>query len=194
MYTILVSFEVSATFAASLITSPAIGTYLSRFYSENFVIALATAVSIFDVFFILVAVPESLPEKVRERNKTITWDQIDPFKVYFFYPFKFSLLLKFMSFFLFLKSLRNVFSDPTVTLLCITVFLSYLPEAGQYSCFFVYLKLVVGFTQQQISYFIAYIGILSCLAQVSLVCLSTSWISFQKKLLFLKSLQFWHYW
>jgi hypothetical protein len=75
------SYQVSATFAASLITSPAIGTYLSRFYSENFVIALATAVSVFDVFFILVAVPESLPEKLRERSKTITWDQIDPFKV-----------------------------------------------------------------------------------------------------------------
>jgi hypothetical protein len=55
---------------------------LSRFYSENFVIALATAVAVFDVFFILVAVPESLPDKLRERSKTITWDQVDPFKVH----------------------------------------------------------------------------------------------------------------
>ena len=71
----------SATFAASLITSPALGSYLSRFYSENFVIALATAIAVFDLFFILVAVPESLPEKLRERNKTITWENVDPFKV-----------------------------------------------------------------------------------------------------------------
>ena len=71
----------SATFAASLITSPALGTYLSRFYSENFVVALATAIAVFDLFFILVAVPESLPEKLRERSKTINWENIDPFKV-----------------------------------------------------------------------------------------------------------------
>jgi hypothetical protein len=31
---------VTATFAASLITSPAIGAHLARLYSENFVIAL----------------------------------------------------------------------------------------------------------------------------------------------------------
>jgi MFS family permease len=72
---------VSATFAASLITSPALGSYLSRFYSENFVIALATAIAIFDLFFILVAVPESLPEKLREKSKTISWENVDPFKV-----------------------------------------------------------------------------------------------------------------
>lgn len=31
---------VTATFAASLITSPAIGAHLSRLYSDNFIIAL----------------------------------------------------------------------------------------------------------------------------------------------------------
>jgi hypothetical protein len=31
---------VTATFAASLITSPAIGAHLARLYSENFIIAL----------------------------------------------------------------------------------------------------------------------------------------------------------
>lgn len=137
---------VSATFAASLITSPALGSYLSKFYDENFVIALATAIAVFDLFFILVAVPESLPEKLREKNKSITWENIDPF-----------------------KSLKVVFADRTITLLCITVFLSYLPEAGQYSCFFVYLKLIVGFTQDQVAYFIAYVGILSCFAQAVLL-------------------------
>jgi len=51
------------------------------------------------------------------------------------------------------------------------VFLSYLPEAGQYSCFFVFLKLVVGFSQQNVAYFIAYIGIMSCLAQSAVLAL-----------------------
>lgn len=120
------------------------GSYLSRFYSENFVVALATAIAVFDLFFILVAVPESLPEKLRERNKTITWENIDPF-----------------------KSLKIVFADRTITLLCVTVFLSYLPEAGQFSCFFIYLKLIVGFSQSQVAYFIAYVGIFSCICQVS---------------------------
>ena len=143
---------VSATFAASLITSPALGTYLGRYYSENFVVALATAISVFDLIFILVAVPESLPDKVRELNKTITWENVDPF-----------------------KSLKVVFADRTITLLCVTVFLSYLPEAGQYSCFFVYLKLIVGFSQSQVGYFIAFVGILSCIAQAAVLILLIKW-------------------
>ena len=42
----------------------------------------------------------------------------------------------------FFQSLRKVGQDPIVLLMCITVFLSYLPEAGQYSCMFLYLKQV----------------------------------------------------
>uniref|UniRef100_A0A0E9R953 Uncharacterized protein n=1 Tax=Anguilla anguilla TaxID=7936 RepID=A0A0E9R953_ANGAN len=41
-----------------------------------------------------------------------------------------------------LQSLRKVGKDSTVLLICITVFLSYLPEAGQYSSFFLYLRQV----------------------------------------------------
>lgn len=41
-----------------------------------------------------------------------------------------------------LQSLRKVGQDSTVLLICITVFLSYLPEAGQYSSFFLYLRQV----------------------------------------------------
>lgn len=41
-----------------------------------------------------------------------------------------------------LQSLRKVGQDSTVLLICITVFLSYLPEAGQYSSFFLYLQQV----------------------------------------------------
>lgn len=43
---------------------------------------------------------------------------------------------------LLVQSLRKVGQDSTVLLICITVFLSYLPEAGQYSSFFLYLKQV----------------------------------------------------
>lgn len=47
-----------------------------------------------------------------------------------------------------LQSLRKVGQDSTVLLICITVFLSYLPEAGQYSSFFLYLRQVNTFAQE----------------------------------------------
>lgn len=53
-------------------------------------------------------------------------------------------------------------------MLCVTVFLSYLPEAGQYSCIFVYLKLAMGFSTSMVSVFIAVVGILSVCAQMLL--------------------------
>ncbi|KAG1669614.1 Hippocampus abundant transcript 1 protein [Nymphon striatum] len=137
---------VSATFAASLVTSPGIGAYLAKSYSDNLVVALASAIAMLDVLFILVAVPESLPEKMRPSSSwgaPITWEQADPF-----------------------AALRNLSKDYTILLLCVTVFLSYLPEAGQFSCFFVYLKLVMGFSSEEVASFIAVIGVLSVIAQV----------------------------
>ena len=73
----------SATFAASIVTSPAIGQFIAKAYGEHAVVALATAVAIFDVCFILVSVPESLPEQVRPKTwgAPISWDQADPFSV-----------------------------------------------------------------------------------------------------------------
>ena len=46
-------------------------------------IALASAIALLDVFFILVAVPESLPEKLRPASwgSQISWDKADPFGV-----------------------------------------------------------------------------------------------------------------
>lgn len=44
--------------------------------------------------------------------------------------------------FLLPQSLKKVGQDSVVLLICITVFLSYLPEAGQYSSFFLYLRQV----------------------------------------------------
>uniref|UniRef100_A0A1B6CFG6 Major facilitator superfamily (MFS) profile domain-containing protein n=1 Tax=Clastoptera arizonana TaxID=38151 RepID=A0A1B6CFG6_9HEMI len=138
---------VSATFAASMVISPALGAYLMDVYSENVVVALATAIALLDVFFILVAVPESLPEKVRPSSwgAPISWEQADPF-----------------------SSLRKVGKDHTILMLCVTVFLSYLPEAGQYSCIFVYLKLVMGFSVVMVAVFIATVGILSVCTQIIL--------------------------
>lgn len=63
--------------------SPALGAYLLKEYSDTLVVALATAIAILDVFFILVAVPESLPEKIRPSSwgAPISWEQADPFAV-----------------------------------------------------------------------------------------------------------------
>ncbi|CAK1547524.1 unnamed protein product [Leptosia nina] len=138
---------VSATFAASMVISPALGAYLMNLYGEALVVVAATAVAVLDVFFIMVAVPESLPEKVRPSGwgPAISWEQADPF-----------------------AALRKVGADRTVLMLCVAVFLSYLPEAGQYSCIFVYLKLVMGFGVVQVAIFIAIVGVLSIAVQVVL--------------------------
>ncbi|XP_050842979.1 hippocampus abundant transcript-like protein 1 [Serinus canaria] len=135
---------VSATFAASLVTSPAIGAYLSASYGDSLVVMVATLVAIMDICFILLAVPESLPEKIRPASwgSSISWEQADPF-----------------------ASLKKVRKDPTVLPICITVFFSYLPEAGQYSSFFLYLRQVIGFGSASIAAFIAVVGILSIVAQ-----------------------------
>ncbi|XP_023194340.1 hippocampus abundant transcript 1 protein-like [Xiphophorus maculatus] len=135
---------VSATFAASLVTSPAIGAYLSAWYGDNLVVLLATLISLADICFILLAVPESLPDKMRLNTwgTPFSWEQADPF-----------------------ASLRKVGQDSTVLLICITVFLSYLPEAGQYSSFFLYLRQVINFSSTTIAVFIGVVGILSIVAQ-----------------------------
>ncbi|XP_077593828.1 hippocampus abundant transcript 1 protein-like [Stigmatopora nigra] len=141
---------VSATFAASLVTSPAIGAYLSAWYGDNLVVLVATLIALVDICFILLAVPESLPEKMRLNTwgAPISWEQADPF-----------------------ASLRKVGQDPTVLLICITVFLSYLPEAGQYSSFFLYLRQVVNFSSATIAVFIGVVGILSIVAQTLVLTL-----------------------
>jgi len=136
---------VSATFAASLVTSPALGAYLEQMYDESVVVVVATIVAILDVLFIIFAVPESLPDKCKP-SKTLTLDQVDPF-----------------------SSLKKIWKDKTILMICLTVFLSYLPEAGQYSCFFVYLRLVMHFSKEAVAMFIAAIGILSVIAQTGLL-------------------------
>uniref|UniRef100_A0A915JFP7 Major facilitator superfamily (MFS) profile domain-containing protein n=1 Tax=Romanomermis culicivorax TaxID=13658 RepID=A0A915JFP7_ROMCU len=139
---------VSATFGASLVTSPALGAFLSENLNNEVVVALATAIACLDVFFIMVAVPESLPAKLRHSWDRVTWEAADPF-----------------------ATLRKVGEDFTVMLLCVVVFLSYLPEAGQFSCFFVYLKLVVGFSPEGVAAYIGIVGVLSVAAQTGVLIL-----------------------
>ncbi|KAI9587060.1 hypothetical protein GQX74_002907 [Glossina fuscipes] len=141
--------SISGIFAVtfSVVISPALGAALMEKYSDTLVVALATAIAVLDVFFILVAVPESLPDKVRPSSwgTPINWEQADPF-----------------------AALRKVGTDHTILMQCVTVLLSYLPEAGQYSCIFVYLKLKMSFNTMEVAIFIAVVGILSISVQVTL--------------------------
>lgn len=136
----------TASFSLSLISSPSLGALISStFGDDNLVICIATGVAIFDLIYILLMVPESLPEKLRLKSISI-WESADPF-----------------------SSIRRAGKDRMILTLCVAVFLSYLPEAGQYSCFFVYLKLVIGFDQIQVAAYIAFIGILSVISQTLLL-------------------------
>lgn len=125
--------------------SPAAGSYLQWAYGDTWVVIIATLISLADVAFIVICIPESLPEKLRLKSKSI-WETADPF-----------------------AALRQAGNDPLILRLVFAVLLSYLPEAGQYSCFFIYLKLVIGFSSYEVALFIALIGLMSIFAQVRLV-------------------------
>ena len=56
---------VSATFAASLVISPAIGTIIDAKYGSWMVVLIATVAAVLDIFFIIFFVPESLDYKRR---------------------------------------------------------------------------------------------------------------------------------
>ena len=53
-------------------------------FNDDLVVGLATAIAVLDMFFILVAVPESLPPQLRLSSSWaahISWEQADPFSV-----------------------------------------------------------------------------------------------------------------
>ncbi|XP_070196131.1 hippocampus abundant transcript 1 protein-like isoform X2 [Littorina saxatilis] len=154
---------VSATFAASLVTSPALGAYLQDLYSDTVVIWIATAIALLDVLFIMVFVPESLPEKLRPATwgSAISWDKADPF-----------------------GALRKVSQDQLILLLCVAIFLSYLPEAGEYSSIFVYLKLVMDFSTEDVASYIAMVGVLSVLAQTLFLSLLMKYMKHKHAIMF----------
>ena len=80
--------QVSATFAASLVVSPALGTWIDTSYEhgEAQVIIIATMITVFNLMFIMFMVPESLPEAARKTSwgTPISWEQANPFAVSLF--------------------------------------------------------------------------------------------------------------
>ena len=129
---------VTAGFAASLIISPALGAGLELYFeSDNVVVILATVVALLDVAFIILVVPESLPSGEKLGIKTLTFKQVSGLTLYNSCNYLFVQVDPF-------SSLRGIWSDRTVLVVCLVSVLSYLPEAGQSTCFFVYLTLVLG--------------------------------------------------
>ena len=129
---------VTAGFAASLIISPALGAGLELYFeSDNVVVILATVVALLDVAFIILVVPESLPSGEKLGIKTLTFKQVSGLTLYNSCNYLFFQVDPF-------SSLRGIWSDRTVLVVCLVSVLSYLPEAGQSTCFFVYLTLVLG--------------------------------------------------
>ncbi|SPP76839.1 blast:Hippocampus abundant transcript 1 protein [Drosophila guanche] len=69
---------VSATFATSLVISPALGNLLMNLFGINAVVLFATIISVMDVLFVWLAVPESLSTKGRT---SISWKQVNSFRI-----------------------------------------------------------------------------------------------------------------
>ena len=83
---LLLGFQVSAMFAASLVISPALGTFILEEYPKTGmfnVVSLATGITIMNLLFIIFIVPESLREGTRKSvwGNSITCEQADPFSV-----------------------------------------------------------------------------------------------------------------
>lgn len=64
-----------------MVFGPALGSYLMETYNTSFVVFIASLIALLNVFFIVVAVPESLPYKQRTSTNCITWKKADPFVV-----------------------------------------------------------------------------------------------------------------
>lgn len=69
--------RISAMFAASLVTSPFLGSQFVGQYGRQALYGLSCGVALLDVLYILAVVPESLPE--RRRPKSLDLRQSDPF-------------------------------------------------------------------------------------------------------------------
>lgn len=125
-----------------------VGAKIKETYGLDVVVTMASGIALMDVIFILLAVPESLPEIVRPAgwNANLSWDRVDP-----------------------LSSLRQALSDSTNMILCLCVFLTYIPDAGQVSFLFLYLKAIIGFTEEKVALFIAICGVMSILSQTVLL-------------------------
>jgi len=177
---------VSAMFAASLVLSPAVGVYLSKLIGIDGVVLIATFIAFLDIMFILVWTPESrhfskvdndsetdnlfedqstpvlnTEEVLMVAKQQISWDQVDPF-----------------------KALRSISHDRTLWMISLAVFLSYLPESGQYTNFPVYLDKVLSFEDTEIAMYIAWVGILAVVVQALILPFLTEFIGQRHTILF----------
>ena len=141
--------QVSATFAASMVLSPAVGSLLDDMYGNNAVFGVATLIAFIDVLYIIIYVPESMPEHVGVRPPlTCSMNGV-------YNPF---------------SAMRMMFSSPLITRLSVMVFFSYLPESGEYQSLMMYLETAeIGFSKGSVAAWIAVFGVASIVAQTSIL-------------------------
>ncbi|NXS76672.1 MF14B protein, partial [Pandion haliaetus] len=121
-------------------------------------------ISVSGIFSVTFSVIFAYVADVTQEHERITAYGLPTFCFLYVFIRLFIMFQYFFCFFV-LQSLKKVRKDSTVLLICVTVFLSYLPEAGQYSSFFLYLRQIIGFGSASIAAFIAVVGILSIIAQ-----------------------------
>eukprot|EP00051_Salpingoeca_urceolata_P030891 m.9838 g.9838 ORF g.9838 m.9838 type:complete len:547 (+) comp3614_c0_seq2:342-1982(+) len=143
--------QVSATFAASLVLSPALGSFLQRMYGANLVFGLSCFTAVLDIAYIVFFVPESMSCDDDDASSgsgpiELTWERANPF-----------------------SSMKAVFSSQLMLHLSFMVLLSYLPEAGEYQCLMLFLKSSVDFSEMELAIFIAVLGVMSIIAQTSIL-------------------------
>eukprot|EP00040_Diaphanoeca_grandis_P014019 m.70932 g.70932 ORF g.70932 m.70932 type:complete len:500 (+) comp24288_c2_seq1:430-1929(+) len=137
--------QVSATFAASMVISPAFGSLIQSLYGKHMVFAMSVVVSLLDIAYIVLFVPESMSVPVSERRK-FKWSDVNPF-----------------------TALKLLTSTRLMTQLSTIVFFSYLPEAGESQCIMLYLENQMHFSKADMSLFIALLGTLAIFAQTGVL-------------------------
>uniref|UniRef100_A0A0N5B5E3 MFS domain-containing protein n=1 Tax=Strongyloides papillosus TaxID=174720 RepID=A0A0N5B5E3_STREA len=137
---------ISSTFGASFMFSPFLGAGIANTYGDNVAIIIATGIVFFNLFYITFIFPESLPRNIiksENYNDETFWLIINEF-----------------------FSLRKMWADEYTFKISMIIFLSNVPEAGQISCFFIFLRAIVGMSQNEVGSFIAYIGLLTVFSQL----------------------------
>mmetsp|Transcript_35181 Transcript_35181/g.92056 ORF Transcript_35181/g.92056 Transcript_35181/m.92056 type:complete len:501 (+) Transcript_35181:205-1707(+) len=133
--------QVSATFAGSMVISPAVGSFIYTVYGRDAVFATSCAVAALDIVYILAVVPESLPADIMAR-RVFDWKTVNPF-----------------------NAMKLLTTTPLMSQLSTVIFFSYLPEAGEYQILMLYLENTLSMSKAELSLFIAILGILSIVAQ-----------------------------
>ncbi|CEF71098.1 Tetracycline resistance protein, TetA/multidrug resistance protein MdtG family and Major facilitator superfamily and Major facilitator superfamily domain, general substrate transporter and Major facilitator superfamily domain-containing protein [Strongyloides ratti] len=137
---------ISSTFGASFMFSPFLGAAITNTYGDHIAILIATVLIIINLLYITFILPESLPKiiiKNENLNDETFWLVINEF-----------------------FSLRKMWADEYTFKISMIIFLSNVPEAGQISCFFIFLRAIVGMSQNEVGIFIAYVGLLTVFSQL----------------------------